>query len=86
MSRKPDGIGAAVVDAIFGPVKDLGVKTVLARGGTVRGKVIGGPYQCRLGGCRGVTYSVRWPDGKLTRPCTEGMTERNVRQGLWQIQ
>lgn len=86
MSRSRDTLETAVLDTLLGPVQDQGVKTVVSRGGRIRGKVVGGPHRCRLSGCRGVTYSVRWPDGKLTRPCTEGMMVLNAGKGLWQIQ
>ncbi|MCI0564856.1 MAG: hypothetical protein MN733_40840 [Nitrososphaera sp.] len=37
------------------------------------GLTTGGIRQCGLDGCRGVRIGVRWPDGKLSWPCTKGM-------------
>ncbi len=35
---------------------------------------------CQLEGCTGTRVGVRWPDGKLTWPCTKGM--RRVAAGV----
>lgn len=78
-------LGQQIEDAIMGSIPNLGVKLVHDRYRTKVGKVVGGPFRCRLESCRGVTYSVRWPNGKLTRPCTEGMKECDKGRGLWQI-
>jgi hypothetical protein len=34
----------------------------------------GGTRRCQLEGCSGTQVGVRWPDGKLTWPCTKGIT------------
>jgi len=52
-----------------------GVCYILNRTSTQVGVVIGGGEECNLGGCGGVKLSVRWPDGRLTRPCTKGLTD-----------
>lgn len=50
------------------------------------GKVSGsirGRSRCNLSGCRGVRLHVRWPDGKLTKPCLEACFMRE--DGQYQI-
>ena len=47
------------------------------------GAPTGGAYACQQEGCRGRRISVRWPDGRITRPCTKGMIE--TQPGVWQI-
>lgn len=49
---------------------------IYAAGGRDRGLVTGGTRQCGLEGCKGPLIGVRWPDGKMTWPCREGMFER----------
>lgn len=46
---------------------------VQARTGKVRGRLTGVSRACQLEGCLGRRLGVRWPDGKLTWPCTKGM-------------
>lgn len=41
--------------------------------GLVFGVKTGGMRRCGLEGCRGTKLGVRWPDGKLTYPCTVGL-------------
>lgn len=54
------------------------------REGKKRGDVINfEDHPCRLEGCRGNRIPVRWPNGQITRPCTEGMEQRP--DGDWQI-
>lgn len=36
------------------------------------GRVVGS-RRCTLEGCTGKRLGVRWPDGRLTWPCTKGM-------------
>ena len=59
----------------------LTVETVLWQ--QLQGVATGGMFLCRLEGCGGVRVAVRWPDGRVTYPCTKGMTERMP--GIWQI-
>lgn len=47
---------------------------VHSRDGTKVGVVRGRGYRCQLEGCRGLRLPVRWPDGRMTFPCTKGMT------------
>jgi hypothetical protein len=42
-----------------------------------------GDRPCQMAGCHGLSIGVRWPDGKLTWCCTDGMSQR--RNGEWQI-
>ena len=48
-------------------------EVVISRDGISKGKTTGGERQCTMEGCRGNRVGVRWPDGKLTFPCTHGM-------------
>lgn len=57
--------------------------TVLNRDGSLKGTVRGEGRPCRqVEGCPGRQVPVRWSDGKLTWPCTEGLYE--LEEG-WQI-
>lgn len=47
--------------------------TVLSRDRKLRGVLTGGSRRCQLEGCTGRKLGVRWPDGKITWPCTKGM-------------
>lgn len=58
-------------------------ETVLSRDGKERGTVTGRTRPCSLEGCRGVQVMVKWPDGKVTWPCSAGM--KAVAPGVWQI-
>jgi hypothetical protein len=48
------------------------------------GVLTGSSRRCQLEGCLGVRLYVRWDDGKLTMPCTKGMTYDDV-AGSWKI-
>ena len=37
------------------------------------GTATGSTRRCRLEGCTGIRVMVRWPNGKVTWPCTKGM-------------
>lgn len=56
--------------------------TVLSRDGHTEGKPTGGTRSCTLEGCRGNRIGVRWPDGKLTWPCSKGMSNNG---STWKI-
>lgn len=58
-------------------------KKVLSREGDEIGTTTGGTRRCTMEGCQGVRIGVRWPDGKLTWPCSKGMTE--VTEEEWRI-
>lgn len=47
--------------------------TVLNRDETKIGLTTGTTKRCTLEGCRGLRVAVRWPDGKLTWPCSRGL-------------
>jgi hypothetical protein len=48
-------------------------KRVYARGGKRYGLATGTTRRCQLEGCCGTRLGVRWPDGKITWPCTKGL-------------
>jgi hypothetical protein len=50
------------------------LRKVVSRSGHLVGKPTGTTRRCRLEGCGGVNIGVRWPDGKITWPCSKGMT------------
>ena len=48
------------------------------------GKATGGrTRRCGIEDCCGELVAVRWPDGRLTFPCTAGMA--NCEDGTWAI-
>ena len=47
--------------------------TVLSRNGKLVGQTTGKSHPCTLEGCRGLRIMVKWPGGKTTRPCSNGM-------------
>ena len=49
-------------------------KFVLSKDGKLKGE-IRGRRRCRLSGCTGRAFIVRWPDGKYTYPCSKGVTD-----------
>lgn len=57
---------------------------VLNYEGTEKGICTGGTYRCQMEGCLGLRVVVRWPDGKITRPCTKGMRYDKKRKA-WRI-
>lgn len=58
-------------------------KRVYSLDGRASGRIVGGGDFCRLEGCAGVRVSVRWSDGKLTRPCSKGLKKR--KDGHYQV-
>ena len=64
----------ATAETLLGMI-DLKIgDTVVSFNGIYTGKTTGGSRPCQLEGCRGKCLGVRWNDGKLTFPCTAGMT------------
>ena len=49
-----------------------GTIVLTARSASV-GILTGGHRPCALDGCTGLRLATRWPDGRLTFPCTKGM-------------
>lgn len=47
---------------------------VWSRGRKEKGAATGNWHHCQLEGCNGMRIAVRWPNGRLTFPCTKGMT------------
>ena len=54
------------------------------RDGTDKGTVTGTYTPCQMEGCRGRRVWVRWPDGKLTKPCSRGL-EFDKGLNAWKI-
>ena len=52
------------------PVKGM---PVWNRDLTQVGEMTGGSRLCKLEGCTGRAIGVRWPDRKITFPCTKGL-------------
>lgn len=50
----------------------------------VRGMITGANRHCRLEGCTGLCFVVKWPSGKVTYPCSKGVEVRS--DGQLQIQ
>lgn len=46
---------------------------VYSVGRTSVGIPTGATFRCRLEGCTGRRITVKWPDGKITHPCSKGM-------------
>ena len=61
----------------------FGRDKVISSDGKDTGVRTGGERPCQMEGCRGHRYAVRWEDGKLTYPCTQGMTM--VDDHTWRI-
>ena len=49
---------------------------VFSASGTEQGIAKSSGYRCQMEGCTGKRLAVKWPDGKMTRPCTKGMFTR----------
>jgi hypothetical protein len=58
---------------------------VYFRGRALSGVTTGVTRTCQLEGCGARRLGVRWPDGKITYPCTKGMTW-NEEERAWEIQ
>lgn len=61
----------------------IGIK-VISRDAKHTGKTIGGYHHCTLECCNGDRIAVRWDNGRITFPCTEGMKE-TLRGKAWKI-
>lgn len=51
-------------------------KFVYSKDGKNKGILTGHERACSLEGCPGVRLRTKWPDGKITWPCTAGMNPR----------
>lgn len=38
-----------------------------------KGRTTGSGYLCRLEGCSGMRLTVKWEDGRISYPCTNGL-------------
>jgi hypothetical protein len=74
-------------------VKSLGLKNlwqnpnsdakfVYSRDGKKKGLLTGKERFCGLEGCVGIRLGVRWPGGRITWPCTQGMDIRPDKQWI----
>ena len=57
---------------------------ILSTDGKMKGIVTGGQRRCRMEGCPGMRIATRWPDGKLTLPCSRGLVFDKKRKA-WKI-
>jgi hypothetical protein len=55
---------------------------VYSRDAKHTGRLTGSTHSCSLESCRGWRLGVRWDNGKITYPCTDGMT---FRKRSWRI-
>lgn len=60
-------------------------KFVLDREGKLKGTVTSTSRRCQMEGCNGRRLGVRWPDGKITYPCTKGLAAVPDQVDTWQI-
>ncbi len=59
-------------------------KSVLSRDGSEHRQPTGSHYRCQQEGCTGRRIPVRWPDGKVTRPCSKAL--KVLDDTTWQIE
>lgn len=52
-------------------------------GDDYHGTVTGNTERCRLEGCGGYRIRVKWPDGQVTKPCSDGL--RKEGPNAWRI-
>ncbi len=57
--------------------------TVLSSDGKLQGYVTGVQFPCRMTGCNGLRIPTRWPDGRISYPCSKGMDQ--LPNGDWKI-
>jgi hypothetical protein len=48
---------------------------IKSRDGKLTGRTTGGTRRCQLEGCSGTRVAVKWPDGNITWPCSEGLIQ-----------
>jgi hypothetical protein len=80
--------GWCVFNVTFEPYtpENEGVR-VISRTGKQSGRLTGTRRLCSLEGCRGERLTVRWNNGKISYPCTKGMTLNESKTGtfFWRI-
>lgn len=54
-------------------------ETVISRDRTEIGYTTGARRRCTMAGCTGIRIGVRWNDGKITFPCSKGMSHDGKR-------
>jgi hypothetical protein len=72
-----------VIDKYLAENKTGNPRFVYSRHGSERGELTGGVRACPMEGCTGQRLGVRWPDKRITWPCTKGMSMNE--DGQWQI-
>ena len=58
-------------------------KKILSADGKTEGVPTGGTRPCRVEGCTGQRVATRWPDKKVTWPCSKGMDAAG--KDVWRI-
>ena len=61
-----------LVDVLLGTPKDI-PKSIWSSDRKAQGQTTGKWKHCSLSGCAGFRYGVRWPDGRITWPCSKGL-------------
>jgi hypothetical protein len=51
---------------------------ITSRDGKEKGQATGTVRRCMLEGCGGIRIGVRWPDGKLTWPCSVAINDKRI--------
>jgi len=51
---------------------------LFSRDRKLKGHTTGGFRLCRLEGCGGLRIGVRWPDKKITWPCSKGLVGNKI--------
>lgn len=80
----------AILDRWLPKLQVVAGQAVLPRAGSslrehrVTGKTTGHVRRCVMHGCPGTRIRVRWPDGRSTWPCSEGMTYDEATK-TWEI-
>lgn len=65
-----------------GVVDDWAGVHIWARDCRTVGVATGTVTRCSMAGCTGIRIWVRWPDGRLTKPCSKGLLTHG---GGWRI-
>lgn len=60
----------------------LFLDAIYNRDGTEKGECRGTYHRCRMEGCNGLRITVRWPEGRITYPCSKGLEPF---EGGWRI-
>jgi hypothetical protein len=83
VTTKSAGTEEAAIAHMTAPAPVVVRERVVSRDGKHIGMTTGSWHLCQMEGCGGRRLSVKWGDGKNTRPCTKGM-DWHPRKG-WRI-